>query len=105
CVGQRVFSRLADFAGVCVSPVTLLVYSHRRRQSMERMTSPSTKFVLSRDCNRGSGAHMTASDKPNSPPERNRARRHKVARRLYEETPAEAVIGPANECPVSEICP
>jgi hypothetical protein len=31
------------------------------------------------------GRNMTASDTPNSPVERKRARRHKVARRLYEQ--------------------
>ena len=32
---------------------------------------------------------MTASDKPNSPAEQKRARRHKVARRLYEQLVAQ----------------
>jgi len=35
------------------------------------------------------GRNMTASDTPNSPAERKRARRHKVALRLYEQLVAQ----------------
>jgi len=53
---------------------------------MEYTTSPSSKVVVAR--RRAVGRNMTASDTPNSPAERKRARRHKVARRLYEQLAA-----------------
>ena len=57
---------------------------------MEQATSPSTKFGCSLEIAIGAvGRKMTASDKPNSPAERKRARRHKVARKLYEQLVAQ----------------
>ena len=57
---------------------------------MEQATSPSTKFGYSPEIAIGAvGRKMTASDEPNSPAERKRARRHKVARRLYEQLVAQ----------------
>jgi hypothetical protein len=80
-----VFSSGADFAERCVVAATLRVYSRPGRQSMEQTTSPSTKLVGARHAIETVGRNMTASDTPNSPAERKRARRHKVARRLYEQ--------------------
>ena len=55
---------------------------------MERATSPSTNwFVAPRLL--GQWAAHTASDTPNSTAERKRTRRHKVARRLYEQLVAQ----------------
>ena len=52
---------------------------------MEQTTSPPTKLVVAR----GMGRNMTASDTPNSLAGRKHARRHKVARRLYEQLVAQ----------------
>jgi hypothetical protein len=53
---------------------------------MERTPSLSTKLGCCPEIAIGAvGRNMTASDTPNSPAERKRARRHKVARRLYEQ--------------------
>jgi len=57
---------------------------------MERTTSPSTKFGCCPEIAIGAvGRKMAASDKPNCPAERKRARRHKVARKLYEQLVAQ----------------
>jgi len=52
---------------------------------MEQTTSPPTKLVVAW----GMGRNMTASDTPNSLAGRKHARRHKVARRLYEQLVAQ----------------
>ena len=59
---------------------------------MEQATSPSTKLVYCPEIAGAMGRNMTASDTPNSAAERKRARRHKVARRLYEQLVAHRVI-------------
>ena len=56
---------------------------------MEQATSPSTKLVYCPEIAGAMGRNMTASDTPNSAAERKRARRHKVARRLYEQLVAQ----------------
>jgi hypothetical protein len=56
---------------------------------MEQTTSPSTKLVCCPEIAGAVGRNMTASDTPNSAAERKRARRHKVARRLYEQLVAQ----------------
>jgi hypothetical protein len=85
CDGQATFLKVHRLSlRVCLSGHIVRLFAPRQPVEEQR-TSPWTKFVVAR----GMGRNMTTPETSNSPAERKRARRHKVARRLYEQLVAQ----------------
>jgi hypothetical protein len=80
--GQGDFPSCPDLVGVCNPSATLLEYfAPRNERWNKRQRSRLSRKDASVLKSRAAGRHMIASE---TPEERRRERRHKVARRLYE---------------------